>query len=149
MTDDPTDIRHYMKLPICGYCINAWDIIFKRPPWDERHGHRSPEAWLEHCHVGGCDPDVWEFLGDDGWPLPKPKPDNRLYHRRDRNSDTARWRKFQPKLVTAWAALRDSKYTAVLDEHGRETATKVVPDESISWGDEEDEPLVDADGIEW
>jgi hypothetical protein len=156
------DFRHYMRLPMCGYCINAWDIIYQRM----RPGLKSPQEWLAYCHVGGCDPDVWNFLDEEtGWPhgfvflqggrvdwqqtlddYEVPAHDDTVYHRRANNGEAARWRKVMPKLVDAWWKTKG----------GGRYENGVVKDEDIDWGDvefEDDAPadveFVPDDEIEW
>jgi len=114
MEYDVTDLRHYTNFPICGFCYNAWDIIFGR-----QRTLISCEKWLSFCRWGGCDPDVWDFIDEKtGWPKgmklnkqgqPKvffdhklvievPVYDNRVYHRRANSDDNAPWRKTSDRL---------------------------------------------------
>lgn len=137
------DHRHYMRLPMCGYCMNAWDMIYMR----QRPAITSPASWIGYCRVGGCDPDVWEFLDDaTGWPVgfvmadnghvnwaetietyEPPEHDNTVFHRRLSESDTAAWRRVMPKLVEAYTETRKAKS----DDNG------ALKDEYIDWGDVE------------
>lgn len=145
MTGNLLDPHHYMKLPICGYCMNAWDQIYNRSPWDQRPGSIPPSRWLELCRVGGCDPDAWDFLDEEtGLPHPDPTPDDRLFHRRGQGR---RWERYTPKLVSEWAAIRNAKYQKVTDQHGN-VLSKVVADDRIAW-DEEEPVAVSDDDIEW
>lgn len=117
---DATQFKHYMSYPMCGFCTNAWDIIYAR----QRSG-LSCEQWLDKCKVGGCDPDVWEYIDTrTGWPLgwkidkatgrpkvyqdekleiPIPEYDDRVFHMRkpDRGNlynPNAPWRKISERL---------------------------------------------------
>jgi hypothetical protein len=118
MTGDPTTIKHYTHLPMCGFCVNAWDVIYGRV-----RTLISCEQWIGYCKWGGCDPDVWEYIDEiTGWPIGmklnkqgKPKAfydhkivieippfDNRVYHRRSDSGDNAPWRKVSVQLMKAW-----------------------------------------------
>lgn len=107
---------HYVRYPICGYCSTAWDILFQRT-----RSSTSPGRWLEYCKVGGCDPDVWEFIDEatgwpESWPFDSkahriewgevdpedvPPHDDRCFHRRSQfhSPDNAPWRKISDKLL--------------------------------------------------
>jgi hypothetical protein len=147
------DHRHYMRLPMCGYCMNAWDMIYMRL----RPGTTSPARWIEFCHVGGCDPDVWDFIDEGtGWPngfvlndhgvdwmetverYQPPDHDNTVFHRRLSDGDGARWRKVMPKLVDAWHATRKEK----------EDSNGALKDELIDWGEVEFEEEETTDEVE-
>ena len=115
---DVTELRHYTNFPVCGYCMNAWNIIYGRM----RTG-LSPEKWLGYCRWGGCDPDVWDHIDDrtgwpwgwkvnkeTGWPrcytdpkapMPLPDTDNRVYHMRANDDPAAPWRKTSDRLRAA------------------------------------------------
>jgi hypothetical protein len=103
---NPATFEHYAHYPVCGYCINAWDIVYQRMRMST-----SPAQWVDYCKVFGCDPDIWDYLDPEtGWPrdwpmvgepeVPKwsnlpipPDPDNRVYHKRDNDGQNAPWRK--------------------------------------------------------
>jgi hypothetical protein len=142
---------------MCGYCMNAWDMIYMR----RRSGITTPAAWIGYCRVGGCDPDVWDFLDDTtGWPkgfvfkpgdgghvdwektikkYKMPEPDNRVYHRRFDDSDGAAWRRNSARMTAAFHAVRLAK----TDENG------ALKDELIVWDDDEAVEVVADDEIEW
>lgn len=117
MNHDVTDLRHYVSYPVCGFCMNAWDMIYGR----KRTGTNC-EKWLGFCKWGGCDPDVWEYLDErTGWPwgwkinpktmtprvfetlmeIPIPDYDNRVYHMRRSDDPGAPWRKTSERLRAA------------------------------------------------
>lgn len=113
---DVTELRHYTHYPVCGFCTEAWDVIYVRS-----RSTTSPADWVGFCKHGGCDPEVWDFLDDDdGWPLHweigkngRPvgylkdrrgelfpaKFDNRVFHRRSGNEESAPWRKAEIRLL--------------------------------------------------
>jgi hypothetical protein len=119
------------------------------------------------CRVGGCDPDVWDYIDDaTGWPIdfsfhddghvdwpdtietyPVPDYDNAVFHRRGHDGEGAQWRKVMPKLMAAWALTHGR---ARYDENGS------VPDEEINWGEVEFEDVeegsvdvIEDEEIEW
>ena len=147
------DQRHYVNLPMCGFCVNAWDVIYMRA----RPGTISPQRWIEFCHHGGCDPDVWDYIdqetewppgfvflesGHVDWPetveaYVVPDHDDRVFHMRLSEGPGAAWRKIMPKLAATFSATRGAgRY-----ENG------TVKDEDIQW-DEPDEPEPEDDGIQ-
>lgn len=130
--------NHYYRLPICGFCQNAWDMLFQRPPWASRPGSMSPGEWVNLCPVGGCDPDVWDYLNEfTGEPNGvKPKGNNATYHRRLTDDHSAAWRKRWPGIVHQWAAKKNEKFQPVVDRYGK-VLSRVVADDDIDWGDEE------------
>src|SRR4051794_1839621 len=99
---NPAQLKHYANYPVCGFCINAWDIVYQRT-----RSNTSAARWVDYCKVVGCDPDIWDYLDmETGWPkgwpmkgepempdwdkLPKPpEQDNRVYHKRRDSSPTA------------------------------------------------------------
>jgi hypothetical protein len=112
---DPTRFEHYNHYPVCGYCLNAWNIIYQR--WVSA---LSPVEWLHYCRHNGCDPDVWDYINRaTGWPKgfkvgrqsgkpnltklpPVPEYDPRVFHKRDPQdefSSQARWRKNSDALI--------------------------------------------------
>jgi hypothetical protein len=115
MSGDPTNIKHYMNFPVCGFCNTAWDVLYGRI-----RSATSPAQWVGYCKAGGCDPDIWDFIDEgtgwpNGWKLgfkgmplfygdPKknkvkfPPTDNRVYHRRATDDQNAPWRKFMVRL---------------------------------------------------
>lgn len=111
MGGDPTKLDHYESYPVCGFCVNAWDIVYQR-----RRALTSPEQWLGYCKVNGCDPDIWDYINltthwPKGWKvfresgipnwkkLPAPPPfDDRVYHRRESDGQNAKWRKVMNTL---------------------------------------------------
>lgn len=153
MRYDVTNINHYDHYPLCGFCMNAWDIVYLRM----RTRHTTAVKWVEMCKVGGCDPDIWEYLDEDtcwpiGWPvgdngepiwekvakLPLPKPDNRCRHRRNDDSERAPWRKYGPRLAAlASARVRGEKEVAETEEDiwddppPAKVAAKVALDDDI------------------
>ncbi len=143
-TTSPIDPKHYVRLPICGYCGNAWDIVFGRPPWHKGPGRYTAEEWLGHCRVGGCDPDIWEFLED---PFVV-EYDNRVYHRREDDEPNAPWRRMWPKIVAQWAAIKNSRFTDTVTDRVTGQRVRVVAVDEIDWGEPETVPAADED-IEW
>lgn len=150
---DPTNLHHYMNFPVCGFCTNAWDIVYGR-----MRSTTSPARFVEWCRVGGCDPDIWDFI-DDGtgwpvgwklskhtglplcykdpkkWPLEIPEYDNRVYHRRKNDDPGAPWRKIMISL--------HNRQAKVKSESNKPTAF-----EDIEWDDDEadDEDLFGPNG---
>ena len=108
-----TDLGFYMNWPMCGHCATAWDVIYQR-----LRSSASPEHYVNLCPVGGCDPEIWDFLDDrTGWPvgweldsrhipiwseLPDPPlAEPQAYHRRELLVDSnphAPWRKVWDRL---------------------------------------------------
>lgn len=166
MSDDPTKFDHYVSYPVCGFCMSAWDIIFQR-----MRALTSPQRFVEWCKVGGCDPDVWDYIDDrSGWPygwkliaqpsvpdvpirvkwklLPEPPEfDDRVYHKRspDSKGPNEPWRRTSTQLLKQAQAKAERKRNG---------------DFVIEWDDDEDEdnpdPVdavetddADDDGIEW
>lgn len=68
---DPTQIDHYMAYPLCSFCTTAWDVIYDRLRAGNKYGqYASPAEILNDCKVGGCDPDIWNYIDDEtGWPI--------------------------------------------------------------------------------
>lgn len=109
---DPTKFEHYARYPMCGFCTNAWDIIYQR-----MRTHTNPEEWLNYCPVHGCDPDVWDYINltthwPKGWKVfretgmpnwkkmpPKPTPDDRVFHKRATDGLNAKWRRTSNALL--------------------------------------------------
>lgn len=170
-----TDQRHYMNLPMCGFCMNAWDLIYMRL----RPGSRtSAQRWVEYCKVGGCDPDVWDYIDlETGWPTGYivneetglvdwlrvseeyviPDYDDSVFHMRLSDGPGVRWRKMMPQLISAFSKTRGA---------GRYTDNGTLPEEDIVWGEDDkveqvpepdvgnledvsDPDFVDDDDIEW
>lgn len=144
---DVKNFKFYMNYPVCGFCMSAWDIVFQR-----RRGGLPPQQWVNYCKVGGCDPEIWEYLDDDtgwpkgwklrsnGWPdwkkLPKPpKANNDCYHRRDDDGVHAPWRKNSLKLLRQ-AQMKFEKQ-------------RNITDEQIRWDEEEEPEQAVSDDIEW
>lgn len=120
MSDDPTKFEHYVHYPVCGFCMTAWDLIFQR-----LRSITSPQRFVEWCKVGGCDPDVWDYIDErSGWPygwkliaqptvatqpirvkwnkLPEPPEyDDRVYHKRspDSKGPSEPWRRTSAQLL--------------------------------------------------
>ena len=132
-----TDLRFYMQWPMCGHCSIAWDLIYQR-----LRSPASPAHYLRLCTVGGCDPEIWDFLDDrTGWPvgfklkgngmpdwsrLPDPPmAENETFHRRDRDDDKAPWR-------NVWERLRKENLK-------REARRKNIADEDLDFGDDEED----------
>jgi len=66
---------------MCGVCNTAWDIIMGRArPFNATH---TAWHWLLKCKYGGCDPECWDYVADDGTVIGRPPYSQRLYHRRD------------------------------------------------------------------
>lgn len=64
---------------MCGYCETAWDQVMGRLKY-----HRyNPGYWLSYCRVGGCDPDIWDYLDGKGNVVERPLYSKKLFHRRD------------------------------------------------------------------
>lgn len=138
---DATELSHYTNYPMCGYCSNAWDIIYGR-----QRTIISCERWLSYCKWGGCDPEVWEHIDErTGWPIgmkidkatgwPKcftdikatvliPEYDNRVYHMRENSADNAPWRKVSERLRQAAIA--------------RKGKIKNIDLKDVDFGDDED-----------
>ena len=139
-TKNLLDDRHYVKLPICGFCQNAWDILFARAPWSRSAHGTAPGQMVRYCRVGGCDPDIWEYLDEDGdWNGRKVKGNNGTFHRRLDNDSAAPWRKGWPRIVAAFSVRRNSQYESVRDKNGF-VVSKVLSEDSIEWDEEDEEP---------
>lgn len=68
---------------MCGYCETGWDILMGRArPFDRDH-HAA--AWFLKCHFGGCDPECWEHVDEDGTIVSRPPFSTKYFHRRDSN----------------------------------------------------------------
>jgi len=113
---DPTQFDHYAHYPMCGWCYNAWDLVYART-----RSSVSPMRWLEFCRWGGCDPDIWDMIDEGtGWPhgwsidahnvpiayqadskivLDIPDYDNRVFHMRKDNGPSAPWRTVNQRLL--------------------------------------------------
>lgn len=138
---DATMLKHYVNYPVCGFCMNAWDILYGR-----QRTTISCEKWLSFCHWGGCDPDIWDYLDErTGWPLgtkidpktmwpryftnhnlaiPIPEYDNRVYHMRETEDDRAPWRKTSDRLRAEYAKVKAGRKPIDLNE--------------VAWDDEEE-----------
>jgi hypothetical protein len=144
---DATKLSHYMNYPVCGYCTNAWDVIYGR-----KRSRTSPMQWVSYCKVGGCDPDVWDHIDEGtGWPpgwkladnglplgysksnkpLKIPATDDRVYHRRASDDPKAPWRNITNKLRREWGEKVAKKKGLTADE--------------IDWEDDDLQELVAAD----
>ena len=149
---NPAEFEHYKKYPMCGFCTNAWDIIYQR----SRH-LTSPVVWVgEYCPVGGCDPEVWDYLNSTTmWPkgfkvskktgmpnwdkLPNlPDHDDRVFHKRKTDGPNAKWRR------TSNALLKKA-----IEAH--EAFRLEDPTDRAEWDDEEDvtQPVDLADADIW
>lgn len=150
-----TEIKHYTNFPVCGFCMNAWDIVYGR-----MRAHTSPMTFLSFCRHGGCDPDIWEHIDEGtGWPdkwklndkgLPQwwfekapknvkiPVTDNRVYHLRADSDSHAPWRNVMPRLMREWQA-RIAKRKGI-DLNGNDLEW----DEAMYDDDEEPGPVVPA-----
>lgn len=146
MMSDATQLSHYTNYPMCGYCTNAWNIVFGRS-----RTIISCERWLKYCKWGGCDPDIWEYLDErTGWPLgwkvdpktmwprcftdskvklPIPDFDNRVFHMRANDDPTAPWRKTSERLRAA-----------AIDRKGKIKGIKVEDITDWNDGGPEEEP---------
>lgn len=82
--------------PMCGHCYTAWDLLYGRI-----RSNTTIRQWLEYCRWGGCDPDVWDFLDDNGEPTGEVPTYNRnLYHRRADDTPSG-WRFSNKKKAVA------------------------------------------------
>lgn len=148
------DLDFYMHYPVCGFCRTAWDIVYQR-----QRSLTPPSRWVEWCKVGGCDPEIWDFLDDDtGWPLdwmidvrtgrpdwdfmPEvPLHDNDAIHRAKDMGPNAPWRKISLRLVKQWQDKEERRRNITADELQWD---EDLPDEPV----EADEVPSD-DDIEW
>lgn len=162
-----TELRHYTHYPMCGYCYNAWNIVYCRT-----RSLTSPGKWVEWCPSGGCDPDIWDHIDENtGWPEdwkldsmghpkgyrnPKkyplfiPKTDNRVYHLRADDDSNAPWRKTSSRLRNEQIARTAKKKGLTIDdiEWDEDPEPSAVPPEftptsvdDIEWDDDDDEDL--------
>lgn len=168
---DPTKLSHYMNYPICGACMSAWDIIYDRLRVGNKYrNYMSPAECLDGCKVGGCDPDIWDFIDEEtGWPLGvelgdnSGQPvayafrretgrgrfvivapyDNRLYHRSD--SDARDWVSPGSAPYHRTSERLQKENIARTEKHKAAMAGINLEDESL-WDDddeEDDEPVND------
>jgi hypothetical protein len=68
---------------ICGFCNTAWDLVYKRC-----RSVTSVGQWVGYCREGGCDPDIWDYIDDNGGLAEDEVPEfmPHLFHRRDHNN---------------------------------------------------------------
>jgi hypothetical protein len=157
-----TQFEHYMRYPMCGYCNSAWDVIYQR-----LRMHTSPEQWLGYCPVGGCDPDIWDYIDErTGWPLkwkmqpngfrprwdklpPIPDYDDRCYHKRGGDGPSEPWRKVSAKLLRIAQERSAAKRGISVEELEWDDDEEPTPEPAPEVTDADDDIEWDDDDIEW